>query len=197
MKMASDIEIISAAFILLGKGPVSSPVTDNPEYTAAQDIYKLLVPHMLTVHIWRFALKNLQLSESTEPSPFDRWSKVFLMPGEQLLAYRTDPLIDYEIFENKLYTNATSVKLEFIFRIDESRFPPYFIRLMTFQLAADIAMTVTQKITIAEWWGKQAEQQLLLAKFLDSSIMPNPVIPRDSIWAAHFGTGTIGNFGLD
>lgn len=192
--MASDIQIISDAFILLGKQPVSSPITDNPEFAAAKDIYDRLILDMLVIHPWRFAVKNLELSESTEPSPFDRWSKVFLMPGEQLLTYRTDPIINYEIFENKLYTNESSVKLEFVFKADESRFPPYFTRMVTFQLAADIAMTVTQSVAIAEFWEKKAEQQRLNATYLDSTIQPNPVIVRDAIWGSHFGSGRTVNF---
>lgn len=189
--MASEVQIISDAFILLGKQPVSSPSTDNPEFAAASDIYDRLLPAVLTMHTWRFAVKNMQLSESTETSPFDRWSTVFLMPAEQLISFRTDPIIDYEIFENKLYTNENSVKLEFVFRASEGTFPPYFTRLMTFQLAADIAMTVTQDVSIAQYWEKKAEQQSLLARYLDSTVMPNPVVVRDSIWESHFGTGRV------
>lgn len=187
--MASDIQIISDSFILLGKGPVSSPTTDNPEFSAAKDIYNRLLPAVLTMHTWRFAVKNAELDESTSISPFVRWSKVFLMPSDQLISFRTDPIINYEIFENKLYTNETSVKLEFVFKANESTFPPYFTRYITFQLAADIAMTVTQNVSIAQYWEKKAEKELLVSRYLDSTVMPNPVVIRDSIWEAHFGTG--------
>ncbi len=189
--MATSIGIISAAFILLGQKPVSSPLTDNPEFAAAQDVYDLLLPDMLTVHTWRFASTTLQLSKSTEESPFDRWNNVFFMPGGQLISYRTDPTTNFEIYQNKLYTNKTSIKLEYVFKVSEANFPPYFTRLMAFQLAADIAMTVTQDFKIAAFWEKKAEMLLLSAKFRDSTIQPNPVPQRDEIYQAHFATGRI------
>lgn len=187
--MASAIEIISDAFVLLGKQAVSSPLTDNPIFSGVQDIYDRLVPAVLTHHPWRFAIKNFELSQVDEPSPFERWSNVFLLPAEELLIWRTDPIINYEIFENKLYTNQSEVKLEFLFRASESTFPPYFTRYLTFQLAADVAMTVTQNPTLASFWEKKAEVALINARALDSSIMPQTPIVRDAIWSSHFGAG--------
>jgi hypothetical protein len=187
--MATDVQIISDAYVLLGKKPVSSPLTDNPQYSAAKDIYDRLLPAVLSMHTWRFASKSFQLSESTETSPFERWSKVFLMPAEQLVSYRTEPIAEFEIYENKLYTNETAIRLDFVFKASEANFPPYFTRLMTFQLAADIAMTVTQTLTIAQYWDQKAARELNNARYLDSTIQPNPVVVRDAIWESHFGTG--------
>lgn len=185
--MASDIQIISDAFINLGKPPVNSPVTDNPIFAAAKDIYDHILPNVLTWHSWRFAMKNLSLTKVDEPSPFDRWSNVFELPGDMLLAYRTDPITDFEIFDSRLYTNLNVIKLEYLFQASEAVFPPYFTDLMVLVLTARIAMTVTQLADLAAFWQKEADRALIIARGLDSSIMPNPTVVRDALWEAHVG----------
>lgn len=189
--MASKVEIISDAFINLGSQPVSSPQTDNPIYTAASDIYDRLLPAVLTLHTWRFAMKNFELTKLTEPSPFERWQSVFEIPADTLLPYSTDPLSNYEIFGRKLYTNENEIKLEYIFQPSEADFPVYFTDAMILSLTARISMTVTQLSTLAAFWEKKAEAGLVLARSLDSQIMPNPVVIRDEIWASHFGTSRL------
>lgn len=190
--MASQVQIISDAFVNLGKPPVNSPVTDNPIFDAASGIYTRLLPSILTLHSWRFAMKNLQLTKLTEDSPFDRWDDVFEMPADMLLAYRTEPILNFEIFDSKLYTNAQQVKLEYVFQASEATFPPYFTDLMVLKLTARIAMTVTQLGTLAKFWEKEAQQQLVTARALDSSIMPNPSVVRDALWETHVGAGGFG-----
>lgn len=185
--MASDIQIISGAFINLGKPPVSSPVTDNPIFSAAKDVYDQILPNVLTWHPWRFALKNLSLTKVDEESPFGRWSNVFELPGDMLLAYRTDPNTEFEIFENRLYTNLDVIKLEYTFQTSEAVFPPYFTDLMILVLTARITMTVTQLANLVPLWEKKADRGLIIARGLDSSIMPNPSIVRDPLWEAHVG----------
>jgi hypothetical protein len=185
--MASDIQIISDAFINLGKPPVNSPSTDNPIFAAAKDIYDHILPNVLTWHTWRFAMTNLSLTKLDEPSPFERWSNVFELPGDMLLAYRTDPSTDFEIFESRLYTNIDVIKLEYLFKASEAVFPPYFADLMVLVLTARIAMTVTQLADLAAFWQKEADRALIIARGLDSSIMPNPSVVRDPLWEAHVG----------
>jgi hypothetical protein len=188
--MASDIQIISDAFINLGKKPVNSPLTDNPEEAAAKDIYDHLLPNVLTWHPWRFAMKNLSLTQVNEDSPFDRWQNVFELPGDLLLAYRTEPICDFEIFQDRLYTDQDVIKLEYTFEASEANFPPYFTDLMVLVLTARIAMTVTQQPTLAAFWQKEADRALAVARNLDSAIMPNPSIARDQIYEAHLGWGS-------
>lgn len=189
--MTSKVEIISDAFINLGSPPVSSPQTDNPLFTAASDIYDHLLPAVLSLHRWRFAMKNFSLTKLTETSPFDRWTNVFEVPADVLWISTTDPITNYEIFGRKLYTNENTIKLEYVFEAAESAFPPYFTDAMVLLLTARIAMTVTQLATLTAFWEKKAEAALILARSLDSQIQPNPVVLRDEIWASHFGTRQI------
>jgi len=184
--MASKVQIISDAFVNLGKGVVSSPETDNPIFAAASSVYDRLLPSMLTIHPWRFAMKSFQLNKLNESSPYARWSAVFQIPGDVELIYRTDPLLNYEIFQNKLFTNSSSVLLEYLFLPKESEFPAYFTQLMIVKLTARIAMTVTQLDNLAAFWEKESIQQIALARAADSSMMPNIPVVRNAIYQSHF-----------
>lgn len=190
--MASKIQIISDAFVNLGKAPVSSPQTDNPIFAAASGIYDRLVVSVLTMHPWRFAMKTFELNKLTETSPYDEWNEVFLIPGDVLLAYRTRPVVNFEIFGDRLYTNEIELSLDYIFQASEADFPAYFTDLMILQLSARIAMTVTQLPDLAAFWDKESTRQLVVAKFLDSSTMPNPSIIRNEIFSSHFALNSRG-----
>lgn len=185
--MASKPQIISLAFNLLGKPPVNDPTTGNPIEQAAADVYDLLLIDILTCHPWRFAMLTRELAKLAAKPPVDRWQFAFQLPSDLLLPYRTEPIMDYEIFENKMYTNNSEVTLDYLAKVDESRFPSYFTQLMVDELASRIAMLVTQNIQIEIERAKRALRTMLRAKNADSQQMPNPRIQRDEIIAARGG----------
>lgn len=189
--MTSVIRIINNSFINLGKSPVidaGSP-NINPQYAAAVDIYDELIQSILTQYPWRFAIKTFELNILVDPPPVERWTKQAQIPGDLLIIYRTEPIINYEIARDKIYLlNEQNVKIDYIFRPLESEFPPYFTDAMILQLTSRIAMSVTQQATIAEFWNEKAEKQLVIAKHLDATIQPQPTPIRDSLWASHFGS---------
>ncbi len=189
--MTSVIRIINNSFINLGKPPVidaGSPDT-NPQFSAAVDIYDELLEAILTQYPWRFAMKTFELNILVEPPPVDRWTKQAQIPADLLLIYRTEPIINYEVFRDKIYLlDVEDVKLDYIFRPLESEFPPYFSDAMILQLTSRIAMNVTQQPSVAEFWGVKAERILTIAKHLDSTIQPQPTPIRDALVSAHYGS---------
>jgi len=186
--MTSKVQIISDAFVNLGKQPVNSPLTDNLSYVAAAGIYDRILPIVLMKHPWRFSLKTFELATLTDTIPFDRWSYVYQLPADLLLIYRTDPLINYEIYGEKLYANVNELTLEYQYEPSESLFPYHFSELMTLELTARIAMMVTQLADLAKMWKQEAEKSLLLARALDSGMMPTQPVVRDSLVRAHSGS---------
>ena len=185
--MASKVQIISDAFVNLGKQPVNSPLTDNPIYIAASGIYDRILPVVIVKHPWRFSIKTFELATLTDEIPFDRWSYVYQLPGEMLLLIRTDPLINFEIYGDKLYANVNELKIEYQYKASESEFPAHFADLMTLELTARIAMTVTQLGDLAQMWRTEAQKALMLARAIDSSMMPNQAVVRDRLISAHTG----------
>ena len=50
-------------------------------------------------------------------------------------------------------------------------------------------MPITQTAQIAEFWEKEAEKQVLIARSKDSQFIPNYIVQNDNLFAAHFGRG--------
>jgi len=86
------------------------------------------------------------------------------------------PRVDYEIYEDKLYSNADAVDLDYVFKPDESKLPGYFQRLLEFSLASIFAIPVTDNSTKAEEYRVMAEEQLRKARFTDSQARPADAI---------------------
>lgn len=187
----SKVKILSAAFILLGKDAINDIVSTDKIVIAASQVYDYLKPDLLTAFPWRFAMLTRELNKLSTTPPVTRFANAFQLPPDMLLAYRPEDLINYEIYEDMLYTNNSQVKLDYIHPATENEFPPYFVRAINHTLAAEIAMTVTQTITIAEYWEKISERSLIRAKARDSQQMPNPFVRRDPLITARFSGGRV------
>jgi hypothetical protein len=188
--VATKINIISQAFVLLGKDVVTSldPDLDGGSrgIAAAEQIYDTLYPSLLTIHPWRFAMKSFLLNELVGPILLDRYTVVYQLPSDLVAIWKVDPISQFEIFEDELYSNRKDLKIEYVFQPDESAFPTYFTMMLIYQLAANIAMTITQQPSLAQLWNTKAEQALAQARFIDSKSRTNDVMNNGPLFASHF-----------
>ncbi len=189
----SKVLIVSNAFVLLGKGPIQSIAqldTGNVVESAASTIYDSILPGLLSERPWRFALKQFNLNRLSEkPMITNEWSYIYQLPSDYLSAYRVYPNTQkgYAIYDDKLYSNSEKVYLEYMYSADETKFTPNFTLLLTYSLAANIAMTVTQQVSLAQLWEKKREQQMSIAAAVDALSMPNTFIQNDPLYSAHVG----------
>jgi len=58
---------------------------------------------------------------------------------------------------------------------------------MVYSLTENIAMEITQQITIQEKWEKKADRKFLQARYNDSQQQTGDVIVSDDIFASHLG----------
>jgi hypothetical protein len=185
--MTTKVSILSQAFVLLGTKPVNDP-QNNPIYAAVSDLYDSIYPKLLAEHPWRFASQLFALNLVNETPPIEtRWTKIFQLPADLVRIWRTYPTCDYTIFQDKIYTTASSLTLEYVFQVDESKFPDYFTWLLVLTLARDCAMLVTQNATVKASFDKDAATQNAMAKFLDSQGIPGTTPRRDAVYSAHYG----------
>ena len=185
--MSSKIEIISAAFNLLGKGPINDIGSNSPTANQmASNLYDVYYPKALSQSPWRFAIKLQTLNLLTQEPIIDRWSSIFQLPIDYLVAWRTHPSVDYEIYGDKLYTNQDSIILEYNALIVESSLPDYFVTYMIEKMAEILAMPITQKSQLVQIWGEVASASLGKAMFLDSQARTANVIIDDPIYSSKF-----------
>lgn len=188
--MANKIEIISAAMLLLGHGPVDSIGNDAPApIQAASFLYDLYYPSFLTRYQWGFCIKQGTLSQETVFDEVPEFSYAYLLPNDYLSLIRVDPWSDYMIYQTLLYYNiASNLKLFYTYTVDEGVLPPYFIEFMIEKLAEVFAMKITQQVSLVQLWGISSEKKLQRAIQLDSQGQSSLLVQSNPIAASKYGS---------
>ena len=173
--MPTDIELCSNALLLIGAKTISSFTEGGAGAEVAANFYPLTYESLLTRHPWRFAVGQKVLSRLVD-TPVNTWAYAFQLPPDFLAAIKIYPGSDYEIFEDMIYTNQTELALDYIFKPDEARLPPYFSETLELRLASKFAFPVTSNKSTAELYHAMFVEALKFAKSKDSQGRPNTPI---------------------
>jgi sensor histidine kinase YesM len=172
----TKVDIASRALIMMGAQPISSFSDDSTEALVVNNIYEEIIESSLTRYRWRFATGQKQLSLLAD-APVGRYSYAYQMPTNPLVlkinaVTVNDYSIPYDRYEDKIYVNdygsQSTVIMDYIFRQDESQFPPYFRLALEFQLASIFAGSIARDSGMIREFGDRAERQYLIAKNTDS-----------------------------
>jgi len=167
----SAIQISSNALILIGHPPIASFEEPGAGAIAAANLYEQSYRNMLTMYRWRFASKRAELARLTE-APTNGFQYQYQLPNDLLYLTKKDLNTDYEIYGDKMYTNDSIVKIDYLYRVDEDQLPPYFVKAFEFFLAMQFSIPVTGNSTRANEYNGMYEQQLRRAKYADASQRP-------------------------
>lgn len=173
----SKISIASNALILLGHKPIASLEEAGAGPQAAANLYEDSYLNLLTANRWRFATKKVLLSRLVE-GPINEWKYQHQLPHDMLYLVKTSEIMDFEVYEDKLYSNYKEVSIDYIYRVDESMLPAYFTKTLEFFLAAQFAIPVTANSTRMQEYNTMYEMQLKRAKYADASQRPSDVMAR-------------------
>jgi len=171
--MASKINIVNQALVRLGE----SAITDYslPVGNIIETVYDTVRQNLLTSYRWRFAMKKVALTEASG-SPVNEWTKHFTLPSDMLLLVTTYPTSNYEVFEDKLLTNASSVSVDYVFDPGEKKYPQYFVNALALEIADAVCMPITNDKTMKEIVKVEAETATRSARFKDASGRPPSAI---------------------
>lgn len=175
---SSKLDMISAALVLIGDKPLSSLDADRVAATVAAQLYDSTLENALTGYRWRFATGKASLAQLTD-TPLNDYSYAYQLPSDLLYVQRVFPTSDYELFEDNLYSNLSSVQIDYTYRPPESELPAYFVKAMEYELAAQFAISVTDSMTYFERYRAEADLAWKQARFKDSSQRPNRAIIRN------------------
>jgi hypothetical protein len=140
--MATDIDISSNALQMIGATSISSFTDPGAGAAVAAALYEPLLEAMLTTNYWRFTIKQQQLNRLSA-APLNGWQFAFQIPTDSLKIERVDPRSPYNIFEDKLYSNQTAIEVDYVYRPPTSAFPSYFVIALTYLLASEFSLSVT------------------------------------------------------
>lgn len=156
--------IANRALLKLGSSTLSSFEESTTQSTITAQIYESFIKSLLTKSNWHFAMKKQQLTR-LDATPINEWQYKYTIPvdllklrsvweSDQIHILSTD---EYEIFESRtLYSNKETLWVDYIYRIDESYWPYYFIEFVISALAAQLAMPMTRIPSLAQLFHAEA-----------------------------------------
>jgi hypothetical protein len=168
----NDIALCARALIRLGAQPITSFEDGSTEGEICGALYAQSRDALLSAYGWNFATKQTVLSALSESGIGD-YKQAFALPNDFLRALTAgngakSSGLDYRIMNGKLYTNAEAVMLTYIFRPDESEFPPFFNSVLISRLAAELCIPLTENTSRFETLTRLAETEFSRARQLDA-----------------------------
>jgi hypothetical protein len=169
--MASPLEICNSALTKLGGRRIDSLTQNIKEARLCNEAYPLLRDELLQSHPWNFATARVELAQLTSIPAFD-YDYEYQLPSDCLRVIdieNPDYDIKWEVSGDKLLSNEETVKIKYIKKeTNTSKFSPVFIQALSLRLAWDLAYSLIQSGTQAQYWQSAYENYLRSARSYDS-----------------------------
>jgi hypothetical protein len=186
----SSIELCSSALIKLGADGISSFEDGSAEARVAARLYPIARDALLCAHPWSFATAHSKLARlAVEPTT--DFAYAYQLPIDFLKALSAgDEVrgrgIAYQIVNRQLHSDAEELVLRYLFRASEGDFPAFFVAVLVARLAAEFCLPLTENSSRAERLARLAEDELRLARLVDSQQDTPPRVEDFSLIRARF-----------
>ena len=175
--MASKIQLISNALILIGDLPVTSLSGNTRAETVANNLYDNIVQNEISKFRWGFARRQAQLSLTTEVPIGTEWSSIYQLPADMINLIKLDPSIPYQILGDKAYCNYSgALYCDYIANVSEAAWPAYFAKMIEYALAMDFAPSIRDSASSMQLLANQYLNASRMARFTDSQQHPQTPI---------------------
>jgi hypothetical protein len=168
----SALALCSRALLKIGAQPIASLEEGTAEAEVAANLYPGLRDALLSAHPWSFATGQAALPRLTG-LPVADYAYAYQLPAGFLRALSAGTAgrgrgVPYRLHEDRLHSDAEQVVLTYLFRPEESEFPPFFASALVARLAAEFCIPLTESSTRAEMLFRLAEAELRAARQTDS-----------------------------
>ncbi len=168
----TSIALCSRALLKIGATSISSFEEGTAESEIAANLYSSVRDALLSAHPWNFATGQISLTPLVA-TPVADFSNAYQLPSDFLRALSAGSGtrgrgINYRISERRLHTDVDQVVLTYIFRPQETEFPPFFDQVLIARLAAEFCIPLTDSTSRSEVLRRIAEDEYRRAKLIDS-----------------------------
>ena len=176
----TDIGLCSRALVRLGAAPITSFDDNTAESEIANALYGSVRDALLSAYPWSFATGQIELTKLND-APVADYQNAFQLPLDFLRAISagyggnqgasqsgTGHGLNYRISRGQLHTNADSVVLTYIYRVEEESFPPFFDMALIAQLSAEFCIPVTESTSRSNALAKSAKAEYARARQIDA-----------------------------
>lgn len=168
----SALVLCSRALLKIGAQPVASLDEGTAEAEVAANLDPAIRDALLSAHPWSFASGQMVLLRLAEV-PYADYGYAYQLPADFLRVLSAGGAgagrgIDYRIHESRLHTDADTVTLTYLFRPEESAFPPFFAAALVARLAAEFCIPLTESTSRADMLLRLADHEMRQARLIDS-----------------------------
>lgn len=174
----TDISIVNTALIMVGADDINSFSDATAEAKLASSVYTDIKNSLLQYHPWRFSVRQIDLGGAVVTSPLAKWGKSYQLPPNFLRILSVLNNAEYEIFEDKIFTNIEPCIIEYQFNVSESKMPSYFIRCLNFHLSSAFSVSLLDDAGKMKMFEDRADKETARARNIDSQQQPNSRIPE-------------------
>jgi hypothetical protein len=190
----TKLEQLNLAFNMLGKRSANQVQSSGEFADSADRAYDLLYAKEISQYDWRFASKIQVLSQNVIPPADPFYMYAYNLPSDYLALRKTWPAVRFQIYEKQLWSNASSMKMEYRFLPDPSQCPAYFVNYFIYVLCKWYAKSVAEDSNLAANIGKDLYVEKGTAMSVDAQSRPgerlfnSPVIDcRQNYWVGRNG----------
>lgn len=172
--MASKIDLVSNALILIGDNPINSLTGNAKAQVVASNLYDSIVQAELSKHDWGFARKKVQVSKTTDTLPDSEYDSVHQLPSDLLVLREVRPRQGYRVYGKKIYSNNGTQKMtiDYTANVAESFWPPYFEEMIQYALARNFATPIRDSAAARAEMTNEYLNASRMARYQDSQQYP-------------------------
>ena len=182
--MTTPLSICSAALLMIGADEITSFDETSREAKLCANLYNVTRDELLQLYPWRFAVGQMQLPQLAD-TPLFGYRHAYQLPADLLRLIGTDTDQSYRVFENKLYSNASAMRITYLFKVQEARLPAYFVRALELRMAEILAIALQEDLAKSRLMAERADKQLIRARAIDAQQQTIATLPEHNFLLSH------------
>jgi len=143
----TNIDLCSRALLLLGAETIQSFDEDSVEANTMGNLYEHVYHAALTEKNWGFATKDVALNRLADAPTDLGWLHQFQLPSDCLAIINvlnsSWGRSEYIKQGNLLLSNEPTLNLKYVYTVDESQLPAWFVDYLVHKLAVTALIKVT------------------------------------------------------
>lgn len=158
--MASDVDHVNNALVLLRAAPIASFTDDADRAQSAKLIYETTRASVIAEYPWRGFMKKVQLGLLTD-APLNEFTNAHQMPSDIVgntfalynsTAQNVSPVLHFRQFERQILSNEDPLYMDYKALVNEAEWPAYFTQLMIYELCWKLALTIKGDQGLSDHW---------------------------------------------
>lgn len=205
MSSTTAVAICNDALVRLGIA-ISNKITALGDGTKLSDlcnqVYDESLEQELRAHAWNFAKARVQLATSTAATTVSGFDFLYERPSDFLRTLRLHDSdadvgrLKYEMIGTRIATDSNQAYLTYVQdQTDVTTFDPLFRNVLSWRIAAELAIAVTGSTRIMDEMWKGYRRAVRKARSVDA-IEDFPEEQPESSWSAIRGQGRSTDWGV-